>query len=124
MYIRDDFKKIIKSTFNLIGLEFDCIGKGTDGYPIFLFNADKKKFVIEPGFKNEFYGYEVKRSTYVDGAYCSKDSKFIHFVYHNGKTIIRNSIIIELEGKAFDFDTELVLIKLDKTCKKEGILWN
>lgn len=120
MYIRDDFKQIIKRTFHLVGLEFDCIGKGTDGYPIFLFNADKKKFVIEPGFKNEFYGYEAKRSTYVDGAYCRKDFKVISFAYYKGKTIIeinsiiKNDKIFELEGKAFDFEPELVLIKLDK----------
>ena len=108
IYIR----KEIKSRFKLKKLSYIGIAKDMLNDTLFIFETDTdKKFAIEIGMDNNYYGYMVVNSEFYDNTYLRKDSKIVVFYYYEGKTIVGTK---ELEGKAFNFDAELVALKLEE----------
>lgn len=108
IYIR----KEIKSRFKLKKLSYIGIAKDMLNDTLFIFETDTdKKFAIEIGMDNNYYGYMVVNSEFYDNTYLRKDSKIVVFYYYEGKTIVGMK---ELEGKAFNFDAELVALKLEE----------
>ena len=108
IYIR----KEIKSRFKLKKLSYIGIAKDMLNDTLFIFETDTdKKFAIEIGMNNNYYGYMVVNSEFYDNTYLRKDSKIVVFYYYEGKTIVGTK---ELEGKAFNFDAELVALKLEE----------
>ena len=112
IYIREDLEKEIKSRFKLKKLSYIGIAKDMLNDTLFIFETDTdKKFAIEIGMDNNYYGYMVVNSEFYDNTYLRKDSKIVVFYYYEGKTIVGTK---ELEGKAFNFDAELVALKLEE----------
>ena len=60
---------------------------------------------------DNFYIYEIEN---IEGLYCVKNFKIVDLCYIRGKTKLNFNGITEFEGKAFDFDTELVILKLER----------
>lgn len=113
IYIREDLEKEIKSRFKLKKLSYIGIAKDVLNDALLVFETDTdKKFAIEIGMDNNYYGYMVVNSEVYDNTYLRKNSKTVVFYYYEGKTIVGMK---ELEGKAFNFDSELVILKLEKS---------
>lgn len=113
IYIREDLEKEIKSRFKLKKLSYIGIAKDMLNDTLFVFETDTdEKFAIEIGMDNNYYGYMVVNSEVYDNTYLRKNSKTIVFCYYEGKTIVGMK---ELEGEAFNFDSELVILELEKS---------
>lgn len=113
MFIREDFEKEIKSKFKLKKLSYIGIAKDVLNDALFVFETNTdKKFAIEIGMGNNYYGYMVVNSEFRKNVYLRKGSKTIVFYYYEGKTIVGMK---ELEGEAFNFDSELVVLELEKS---------
>ena len=63
-------------------------------------------------FDNIFDIYEFKNN---GKTYCRENFKIVTLYYLEGKTKLMFNRIIEFEGKAFDFDVELVTLKLERS---------
>ena len=113
IYIRKDLEKEIKSRFKLKKLSYIGIAKDMLNDTLFVFETDTdKKFAIEIGMDNNYYGYMVVNSEFYNNTYLRKGSKIVVFYYYEGKTIVGMK---ELEGEAFNFYKELVILELEKS---------
>ena len=72
-----------------------------------VFSLDQSSSV----FDDDFFIYEVKNDEEI---YCRENFKLATLCYEEGKTKLKFNGIVEFEGKAFDFDLELVTLKLER----------
>ena len=112
MWIREDLKDTIKQIFSLDDFQYE----GTEnvcGEDLLIFSDGNRKIAIEISTldDNYYYIYEIEN---IEGLYCVKNFKIVDLCYIRGKTKLKFNKIIEFEGKAFDFDTELVILKLER----------
>ena len=71
-----------------------------------------RKIAIEISvFDDDFFIYEVKND---EETYCRENFKLVTLCYEEGKTKLKFNGTIEFEGKAFDFDLELVTLRLER----------
>ena len=111
MWIREDLKDAIKQIFLLDDFQYE----GTEnvcGESLLIFSDGNRKIAIEISMLDDnFYIYEIEN---IEGLYCVKNFKIVDLCYIRGKTKLNFNGITEFEGKAFDFDTELVILKLER----------
>ena len=72
-----------------------------------VFSLDQSSSV----FDDDFFIYEVKND---EETYCRENFKLATLYYEEGKTKLKFNGIVEFEGKAFDFDLELVTLRLER----------
>ena len=71
-----------------------------------------RKIAIEISvFDDDFFIYEVKND---EETYCRENFKLVTLCYEEGKTKLKFNGIVEFEGKAFDFDVELITLRLER----------
>ena len=112
MWIREDLKRTMQQFFSLDDFQY----KGTENIydeDLLIISDDNKKIGIEISiFDNIFDIYEFKNN---GKTYCRENFKIATLYYLEGKTKLMFNRIIEFEGKAFDFDVELVTLKLERS---------
>ena len=113
MWIREDLKDIMKKIFSLDDFHYEGIGKSIYEEDLLIISDDNKKIGIEISiFDNIFDIYDFKNN---GKTYCRENFKIATLYYLEGKTKLMFNRIIEFEGKAFDFDVELVTLKLERS---------
>ena len=111
MWIREDLKDAIKQIFSLDEFQYE----GTEnvcGEGLLMLSDGNRKIAIEISvFDDYFYIYEIKNN---GETYYRDNFKLVVLCYEEGKTKLKFNGIIEFEGKAFDFDLELVTLRLER----------
>ena len=115
MWIREDLKDIMKKIFSLDDFHYEGIGKSIYEEDLLILSDGNKKIAIEviPS-DTDFYVYEIEASKLNKNLYCRKNFKIAILCYSNGKTKLKFNGITEFDGKAFDFDAELVVLNLER----------
>ena len=111
MWIREDLKDAIKQIFLLDDLQYEGI-ENIYEEDLLIFSDDNKKIAIEISvFDDYFYIYEIKNN---GETYYRDNFKLVVLCYEEGKTKLNFNGITEFEGKVFNFDVELVTLKLER----------
>ena len=111
MWIREDLKDAIKQIFLLDDLQYEGI-ENIYEEDLLIFSDDNKKIAIEISvFDDYFYIYEIKNN---GETYYRDNFKLVVLCYEEGKTKLKFNRIAEFEGKVFNFDVELVTLKLER----------
>ena len=111
MWIREDLKDAIKQIFSLDDFQYE----GTEnvcGEGLLMLSDGNRKIAIEISvFDDYFYIYEIKNN---GETYYRDNFKLVVLCYEEGKTKLKFNRITEFEGKVFNFDVELVTLKLER----------
>ena len=110
MWIREDLKDAIKQIFSIGDFEYECTENMCDE-DLLILSDGNRKIAIEISIFDYFFIYKVKNNEEI---YCRENFKLVTLYYEEGKTKLKFNGITEFEGKAFDFDTELVTLKLER----------
>lgn len=116
MWIREDLKDTIKQIFSLDDFHYEGIGKSIYEEDLLILSDGNKKFAIEVimPLDTDFYMYEIEASKLNENLYCRKHFKIAILCYSNGKTKLKFNGVTKFDGKAFNFDAELVTLKLER----------
>ena len=107
MWIREDLKNAIKQIFSLGDFKYEG-AKNMHEEDFLIFSDGNKKIAIEISvLDDDFYIYEIENNK-------GLNFKIVILCYEEGKTKLKFNGIVEFEGKAFDFDTELVVLRLER----------
>ena len=111
MWIREDLKDAIKQIFSIGDFQYECTENMYDEDLLILSDGNRKIAIEISVFDDDFFIYEVKND---EETYCRENFKLVILCYEEGKTKLKFNGIIEFEGKAFDFDIELVTLRLER----------
>ena len=113
MWIREDLKDVIKQIFSLDDFKYEDT-ENVCGEGLLMLSDGNRKIVIEISVFNDdyFYIYEIKNN---GETYYRESFKLVILCYEEGKTKLKFNGIREFEGKAFNFDVELVMLKLERS---------
>ena len=111
MWIREDLKDAIKQIFSIGDFEYERTENMYDEDLLILSDGNRKIAIEISVFDDDFFIYEVKNN---EETYCRENFKLVTLCYEEGKTKLKFNGIIEFEGKAFDFDLELVTLRLER----------
>ena len=111
MWIRKDLKDTIKQIFLIGDFQYECTENMYDEDLLILSDGNKKIAIEISVFDDDFFIYEVKNDEEI---YYRENFKLITLYYEEGKTKLKFNGTIEFEGKAFDFDLELVTLRLER----------
>ena len=111
MWIREDLKDVIKQIFLIGDFEYERTENMYDEDLLILSDGNRKIAIEISAFDDDFYIYEVKNDEEI---YCRENFKLVTLCYEEGKTKLKFNGITEFEGKAFDFDLELVTLRLER----------
>lgn len=111
MWIREDLKDVIKQIFLIGDFEYERTENMYDEDLLILSDGNRKIAIEISVFDDDFFIYEVKNDK---ETYCRENFKLVTLYYEKGKTKLKFNGIVEFEGKAFDFDLELVTLRLEK----------
>lgn len=111
MWIREDLKDAIKQIFSIGDFKYECTENMYDEDLLILSDGNRKIAIEISAFDDDFYIYEVKND---EETYCRENFKLVTLYYEKGKTKLKFNGIVEFEGKAFDFDLELVALRLER----------
>ena len=119
--IRDDLEKAIKEKFNIRKLSYIGTGKSNFGKKLLIFEAMDNTITFEIAFeaedKDNFYIYEVEKNSFFNKpCYLRKTCKTLYLHKNSEETILDISFDIKgevFQGEAFDFDKELVVLRLE-----------
>ena len=111
MWIREDLKDSIKQIFSIGDFEYEHTENMYDEDLLILSDGNRKIAIEISAFDDDFFIYEVKND---EETYCRENFKLATLCYEEGKTKLKFNGIVEFEGKAFDFDTELVTLRLER----------
>ena len=111
MWIREDLEDAIKQIFSLDDFQYEG-AENVCGEDFLIFSDGNRKIAIEISvFNDYFYIYEIKNN----GETHYRDNfKLVVLCYEEGKTKLKFNRTTEFEGKAFNFDVELVTLKLER----------
>lgn len=111
MWIREDLKDVIKQIFSIDDFKYECTENMYDEDLLILSDGNRKIAIEISVFDDDFFIYEVKND---EETYCRENFKLVTLCYEEGKTKLKFNGIVEFEGKAFDFDVELVTLRLER----------
>ena len=111
MWIREDLKDTIKQIFSIGDFEYECTENMYDEDLLILSDGNRKIAIEISVFDDDFFIYEVKND---EETYYRENFKLVTLCYEEGKTKLKFNGITEFEGKAFDFDLELVTLRLER----------
>ena len=111
MWIREDLKDAIKQIFLLGDFQYESTENMYDEDLLILSDGNRKIAIEISAFADDFFIYEVKND---EETYCRENFKLATLYYEEGKTKLKFNGIVEFEGKAFDFDLELVTLRLER----------
>ena len=111
MWIREDLKDVIKQIFLIGDFQYERTENMYDEDLLILSDGNRKIAIEISVFDDDFYIYEVKNDEEI---YCRENFKLVTLCYKEGKTKLKFNGITEFEGKAFDFDLELVTLRLER----------
>lgn len=111
MWIREDLKDVIKQIFLIGDFQYERTENMYDEDLLILSDGNRKIAIEISVFDDDFFIYEVKND---EETYCRENFKLVTLYYEKGKTKLKFNGIVEFEGKAFDFDLELVTLRLEK----------
>ena len=111
MWIREDLKDAIKQIFLIGDFEYEHTENMYDEDLLILSDGNRKIAIEISVFDDDFFIYEVKND---EETYCRENFKLVTLCYEEGKTKLKFNGITEFEGKAFDFDLELVTLRLER----------
>ena len=111
MWIREDLKDVIKQIFLIGDFEYERTENMYDEDLLILSDGNRKIAIEISAFDDDFFIYEVKND---EETYCRENFKLATLCYEEGKTKLKFNGIVEFEGKAFDFDVELVTLRLER----------
>ena len=111
MWIREDLKDAIKQIFSIGDFQYERTENMYDEDLLILSDGNRKIAIEISVFDDDFFIYEVKNDEEI---YCRENFKLATLCYEEGKTKLKFNGIVEFEGKAFDFDLELVTLRLER----------
>ena len=111
MWIREDLKDVIKQIFLIGDFEYERTENMYDEDLLILSDGNRKIAIEISVFDDDFFIYEVKND---EETYCRENFKLATLYYEEGKTKLKFNGIMEFEGKAFDFDVELITLRLER----------
>ena len=111
MWIREDLKDAIKQIFSIGDFKYECTENMYDEDLLILSDGNRKIAIEISIFDDDFFIYEVKND---EETYCRENFKLATLYYEEGKTKLKFNGIVEFEGKAFDFDVELITLRLER----------
>lgn len=111
MWIREDLKDVIKQIFLIGDFQYERTENMYDEDLLILSDGNRKIAIEISVFDDDFFIYEVKND---EETYCRENFKLVTLCYEEGKTKLKFNGIVEFEGKAFDFDVELVTLRLER----------
>ena len=111
MWIREDLKDVIKQIFLIGDFEYERTENMYDEDLLILSDGNRKIAIEISAFDDDFFIYEVKND---EETYCRENFKLVALYYEEGKTKLKFNGIVEFEGKAFDFDVELITLRLER----------
>ena len=111
MWIREDLKDAIKQIFSIGDFEYERTENMYDEDLLILSDGNRKIAIEISIFDDYFYIYEIKNN---GETYYRDNFKLVVLCYEEGKTKLKFNRTTEFEGKAFNFDTELVALKLER----------
>ena len=112
MWIREDLKRTMQQIFSLDAFQYERTENIYDE-DLLIISDDNKKIGIEISIFDDIFDiYEFKNN---GKTYYRENFKIATLYYLEGKTKLMFNGIIEFEGKAFDFDVELVTLKLERS---------
>ena len=111
MWIREDLKDAIKQIFLIGDFQYERTENMYDEDLLILSDGNRKIAIEISVFDDDFFIYEVKND---EETYCRENFKLVTLCYEEGKTKLKFNGIVEFEGKAFDFDLELVTLRLER----------
>ena len=111
MWIREDLKDVIKQIFLIGDFQQERTENMYNEDLLILLHGNKKIAIEISAFDDDFFIYEVKND---EETYCRENFKLATLCYEEGKTKLKFNGITEFEGKAFDFDSELVTLTLER----------
>ena len=112
MWIREDLKRTMQQIFSLDDFQYEGIEKVHNEDLLILSDGNRKIGIEISIFDDIFDIYEFKNN---GKTYYRENFKIATLYYLEGKTKLMFNGIIEFEGKAFDFDVELVTLKLERS---------
>ena len=115
MWIREDLKDVIKQIFLIGDFEYERTENMYDEDLLILSDGNRKIAIEISVFDDDFFIYEVKND---EETYCRENFKLATLYYEEGKTKLKFNGIVEFEGKAFDFDLELVTLRLERSAQE------
>src|SRR5574344_1557365 len=105
MWIREDLKDAIKQIFSIDDFQYERTENMHDEDLLILSDGNRKIAIEISVFDDDFFIYEVKND---EETYCRENFKLVILCYEEGKTKLK------FDGKAFDFDLELVTLRLER----------
>ena len=113
MFIRDDLLNEIKKIFEIKEFNYMKVTKNSNGTNLLLFNAEKRLIAIESKKENKYYMYEVAGEPGY-GGYCVIVAPVVTLFVDQKETWLTVGLtIVNLPGKAFDFDKEFIIAALE-----------
>ena len=117
MWIREDLKDVIKQIFLIGDFEYERTENMYDEDLLILSDGNRKIAIEISVFDDDFFDiYEVKND---EETYYRENFKLATLCYEKGKTKLKFNEIVEFEGKAFDFDIELVTLRLERDVQEQ-----
>ena len=116
MFIRKDLEEAFKKKFEIEKFEYKGIGRNAfNGFSLLMFSTNKGALAIELGFyKSYYYIYKIKELPENLEFFFRARTEISSLYTFDDRTYLKvNDEVTMLQGKAFDFTEELVLLALE-----------